>query len=411
MPKFYYKARDRQGLLTEGSCLATNAYFARKDLNKKNLIVLELSRFNIKSLFTHFGEAYETLTQRVTLDEQMILMSQIEIGISVGIPIVKMFDLLQKDIKNNYLREAIKDVAASVTEGSTLHEAFGRHPKIFDSTVVGLIKTGEMSGKIEATLGRITQMIEQQAENRAKVKSAVFYPKIVVFVLIVVVGGVVYFVIPKLKGMLTALGTDLPPITKFVVSASDFFVSYWYLVFAGFFAFVSLFRKLITSDEGKKQFDQLKLKLPVFGTLFTYLEMNNLCVILELLISSGIPLFDALGTLKDSQKNEVFRKELEHLQTEISKGGSLTSGMEGSTVFPTTFKSLLSMGEESGQMEPVLKRLARHYQVEVDYRLDNLSKLIEPILLVIIFGMVLLLALAVLLPIWKMNSAIQGIPR
>ena len=411
MARFYYKARDRQGLLTEGSCLATNAYFARKDLNKRNLIVLELSRFNYKSILTAFDRLIKNFTQRVTLDEQMILMSQIEIGISVGIPIMKMFDLLQKDIKNAYLKAAIIDVAASVTEGSTLHEAFGRHPKIFNSTIVGLIKTGEMSGKIESTLGRITQMIEQQAENRAKVKSAVFYPKIVVFVLVVVSGGVVYFIIPKLKGMLSALNTDLPPITRFVVGASDFVVSYWYLVLAFGIASYLLFQKIVTSENGKKRIDQIKLNVPVFGTLFTYLEMNNLCVILELLISSGIPLYDALGTLKDSQENEVFRKELAHLQAEISKGGSLTSGMENSTVFPSTFKSLLSMGEESGQMEAVLKRLARHYQVEVDYRLDNLSKLIEPILLVIIFGMVLILALAVLLPIWKMNSAIQGIPR
>ncbi len=410
MPKYFYKARDRSGQVLEGTSLADTEYLARKALNKQNLIVLELSRFNLKQGLREVTSLFEKYTQRVSLDEQMVLMSQIEIGISVGIPIVKMFDLLQKDIKNKYLRAAIADVAASITEGSTLHEAFGKHPEIFDSTVVGLIRTGEISGKIEATLGRITQMIEQQANNRAKVKSAIFYPKIVVFVLFTVLISVVYLVIPKLKQMLASLGTDLPPITKFVVGLSDFFVSYWYLVLFVFLVGQFLIRKFLQSPEGKRRFDELKLTVPVFGTLFLYLEMNNLCVVLELLISSGIPLYDALGTLKDSQKNEVFRKELDHLQTEISRGGSLTAGMEASQVFPSTFKSLLSMGEESGRMEVVLKRLARYYQVEVDYRLDNLSKLIEPILLFIIFGMVLILALAILLPIWKMNSAIQGIP-
>ena len=341
----------------------------------------------------------------------MVLMSQIEIGISVGIPIVKMFDLLQKDIKNPFLRASVIDVAACITEGSTLHEAFAKHPAIFDSTVVGLIKTGEVSGRIEQTLGRITQMIEQQSENRAKVKSAIFYPKIVVFVLVGVLISVVYLVIPKLKSMLAALGADLPLITRIVVGTSDFFVSYWYYILIVVITTRYYYKRYASSPKGKRKLDEMKLKAPLFGTLFLYLEMNNLCVVLEILISSGIPLYEALGTLKDSQKNEIFRDEFVHLQNEISKGGSLSSGIETSKVFPGTFKSLLSMGEESGRMEIVLKRLARYYQVEVDYRLDNLSKLIEPLLLVIIFGMVLVLALAIFLPIWKMNTALQGPPR
>jgi MSHA biogenesis protein MshG len=408
MAKYYYRARDRQGLIVEGATRATNPYFARKALNNENLIVLKLSRFNLKIFSQELNKLFENFFEKVTLDEQMVLMSQIEIGISVGIPIVKMFDLLQKDIKNKYLKNAIIDVAQTVTEGSTLHEAFAKHPAIFDSTMVGLIKTGEVSGKIEATLSRITSMIAQQSENRAKIKSAIFYPKIVLFVLATVLLSVVYFIIPKLKTLLASLGTDLPPITKIVVATSDFFVSYWYLVVAiGFVAF-ALYKRAVTSEKGKRRLDQIKLRIPVFGTLFTYLEMNNLCVILDLLIGSGIPLYDALGTLKDTQKNELFREELTRLQAELSQGGSLSSGLESSEIFPSTFKSLLSMGEESGQMELVLRRLAKHYQVEIDYRLDNLSKLIEPILLFIIFGMVLVLALAILLPIWKMNSAIMG---
>ena len=331
-------------------------------------------------------------------------MSQMEAGVSVGIPVLKMLSLLHKDTQNKFLKTSLAQIAADVNDGSTLHDSFAKHSAIFDPITVGLVKTGEVSGKLEETLGRITKMIEQQAANQAKIKSATFYPKIVIFVLIGVLVVVVTFIIPKLKTFLTAYGTDLPPITKFVVGSSDFMVSYWYLFIVAFFVLRAAFNKYFSTAIGKLTVDRISLKLPIFGPLFTLLELNNICVILDLLIASGIPLLEALETLKDSQKNEVFKNALSHCQQEIAKGGTLTQGMEGAAIFPDTFKNLMSMGEESGMLEPVLKRLGKYYQVQIDSRLDNLSKLIEPILLFFIFGVVLVIALAVMLPIWQLSG-------
>ena len=163
----------------------------------------------------------------------------------------------------------------------------------------------------------------------------------------------------------------------------------------------------MATPKGKSIFDRYILKTPILGNIFLFLELNHFCIILELLISSGVPLLDALETLRGSQKNQTFKDALTHCEEEIRKGSTLIKGMEGSTVFPNTFRNLIGMGEETGRLPPVLKRLGRYYQIQVDYLLDNLSKAIEPVLLSFIFVVVLVLALAVFLPIWKMNSVIH----
>ena len=412
MSKFYYRARDQKGSIVEGVIQAENAWLAKKSLNKTNLIVLDLNRFNLRILWSEL-KALITLminefTERVKLEEKLVLMSQLETGISIGIPIVQMFQLLQKELDNQFLKSALAEITKNIIEGSTLHDAFSKHPQVFNPTILGLVKTGEVSGKLEESLGRISQMIEQQAKNQAKIKSAIFYPKIVLFVLVVVFTISVYFLIPKLKEFLMGYGADLPPITKFVIGVSDAFVSYWYILAVAIPSIFFLFKRYISHPVRKLKYDRLKLKIPLFGKIFLLIELNNLCVILNLLIQSGVPLIDALIILKETQRNDVFKFAIASAIEKIAKGGSLSSGMDDTTIFPSTFRNMLNVGEESGRLEPILERMGRYYQTQIDYQLDNLSKLIEPVLLFFIFGMVLVLALALLLPIWKMNKVILG---
>ena len=309
MAKFYYKARDPKGTLIDGTINAATPWLARKALNKQNLIVLDLNRFHLKMMFQALNSEVERLSQKISPEEQMVLMNQIETGISVGIPIVKMLDLLQKDQENKFLRAVINEIIADVVEGTSLHEAFGKHKTIFEPSVIGLIKTGELTGKLEETMGRVTQMIEQQSENRAKIKAATFYPKIVLFVMMVVLVIAVYFIIPKMKTFVATLGGELPWVTSFVITVSDLFTHYWYLILAAVLGVRYSYQKFASKPEGKVAIDRFKLKIPIFGKTFLFLELNNICVVLELLISSGVPLIEALETLKDSQKNEIFKQE------------------------------------------------------------------------------------------------------
>ncbi|MBU6152762.1 MAG: type II secretion system F family protein [Bdellovibrionales bacterium] len=407
MGKFYYRARNRKGELVEGSVRADNEWLARKDLARQNLIPLEIGRFNLRLIFNDANGSVERLTQRVSLEEKITLLGQIEMGISVGIPIMQMFTMLQGEVQNKRLRAVLGQIILDITDGGTLHGAFAKHPDVFDPTIIGLIKTGEVTGKLDETLGRITQLLEQEAENRAKVKSAMYYPKIVAFAMVVVVLVMVYFVIPKIKQFLKNFNSDLPPITQFVVGTSDFFIHYWYAIFGVCFAAYLGFKKAIQTTRGKLWFDSTILKLPAVGKVLLYLELNNFCVILELLLSSGIPLLESLETLKGSQKNQLFKNALGDFQMEISKGGSLAKGMDRHPVFPHTLRSMINIGEETGRISPVLKRLGRYYHVQLNYLLGNLSKALEPILLFMVFICVLILALAVFLPIWKMNAVIK----
>ncbi len=407
MGKFYYRARNRKGEIIEGSVRAENEWLARKDLSRQSLIPLELGRFNLRLMLNEANDSVEKLTRSVSLEEKITLMSEIEMGISVGIPIMKMFTLLQEEVQNPRLKQAIAQILLDITDGGTLHGAFAKHPDIFDPTVIGLIRTGEVTGKLDETLGRITQLLEQESENREKVKSAMYYPKIVAVAMIFVVIVMVYFVIPKIKQFLKTFNSDLPPITQFVVSTSDFFIHYWHVILAVSYAGYLGFRKFLGTSRGRLWFDRAILKLPAVGKVLLFLELNNFCVILELLISSGIPLLESLETLKGSQKNQLFKNALGEFQIEISKGGSLTKGMEKHPIFPHTLRNLINIGEETGRLSPILKRLGRYYHVQLNYLLENLSKALEPILLFMIFVCVLVLALAVFLPIWKMNSVIK----
>jgi len=305
MPRYYYKARDRKGTIVKGAIDAPNTWTAKKNLSKVNLIVLEVSQFNLFAILENINSKVEYLSRKVTLEEKLVLMSQLETGFSVGIPIIQMLNMLQEDLKNKFLKESIQDITHEITQGSTLYAAFGKHTEIFEPTVIGLIKTGESTGKLDETLRRINMMIEQQGENRAKVKSAIFYPKIVLFVMSVVTGVIVYFVIPKLKEFLNSLHTDLPPVTQFVVAVSDAFVSYWYLLAAAGFGIYWAFKKYVSTPAGKRQFDTFVLKIPGFGTIFHQLELNNLCFVLDLLISSGIPLIDSLESLNTTKYSKM----------------------------------------------------------------------------------------------------------
>jgi MSHA biogenesis protein MshG len=407
MGKFYYRARNRKGEIIEGAVRADNEWLARKDLSRQSLIPLEIGRFNLRLIFNDANSSVERLTQKVSLEEKITLMSEIEMGISVGIPIMQMFTMLQAEVQNTRLKQVLGQIVVDITDGGTLHGAFAKHPDVFDPTIIGLIKTGEVTGKLDETLGRITQLLDQEAENRAKVKSAMYYPKIVAVAMVFVVLVMVYFVIPKIKQFLKNFNSDLPPITQFVVNTSDFFIHYWYAILGVSYGAYLGFQKILQTTNGRLWFDRTVLKLPAVGKVLLFLELNNFCVILELLLASGIPLLESLETLKGSQKNQLFKNALGDFQSEISKGGSLTKGMEKHPIFPHTLRNLINIGEETGRLSPILKRLGRYYHVQLNYLLENLSKALEPILLFMVFICVLVLALAVFLPIWKMNSVIK----
>lgn len=407
MPKFFYRARSKKGELTDGAIVADDLWLARKALVKLNLEVLELGRYNWAAFVDLLKQAREHFKKTISLEEKMVFVGQLETGYTVGIPITQVLELMQEEVTNLGLRAVISVILKDVRSGSSLHHAFAKHPRYFDDAFVNIIRIGEMTGGLEQVLARSVKLIQQQSENRGKIKSATFYPKIVIGFMVIVIGVVVYFVIPRVKAFLKVLGKDLPPITQAVVSVSDFFVGYWYIILTlGLAGYIGS-KIFLSTPNGRLWADRMKLKLPILGTIFAQLELNQFCVILDLLIGSGIPLAEGLTILAAAQNNRVYTNQVLHCRREIEKGSSLHKGMSDSPLFPLSFKNLISIGEESGRLPIVLQRLGKYYQTQLDYRLENLTRLIEPVLLAFIFVMVLILALAVYLPIWQMSQPRQ----
>lgn len=408
MPTYYFKAKNKSGAVVRDSLYADSPWLARKALMQRGYIVLQVTRFNPDLFSGWFRGKFNPAFREISLDDRLFLISQMETGFSVGIPIIQVLEMIAKEFENRRVRKALTGVVADLNEGKSLHEACSNQPMVFDPISLGMIKTGEMTGELDKALGRIAKITEQRSENQRKIKSAMFYPKIVVTVMVGMVGAVVYFVIPKIKEFLANFNQELPPITKMVVTVSDFFVQSWPLVFGGAFAITVGYKLFVTSDHGRELVDRIKLRMPVLGQLMMFFELNNYCIVLDMLVQSGIPILDAFDTLRGSQSNVVIMREIDRFKAEIGMGRSLSGAIQRSKVFPQMFSSMISIGEEAGMLSRVLQRLGKFYQDQIDYRLDNLSKLIEPIMLSIIFVLVLVIALAVFLPIWKMSSAVRG---
>jgi type II secretory pathway component PulF len=407
MPKFYYSGRNHNDTEVTGSLEAPDAWAARKEVKKLDLHDLEVRP---ASAFEGYFEKINSLRNYagpVKVEERLVFLSQMETGLAVGIPLLVLFNLIIAEISHPRFKEAVRAVADDVAQGSSMHLAFSRYPELFDSTFIALIQTGEASGQLENVLARLFKLTEQDAENRARIKSAFFYPVIVIFFLVFVVFAVCYWVIPKIKVFLISFGQELPLITRVVVGFSDMLLAYGWVLIPIVWGAIHAFQKYYATPSGRLTVDKIKLKLPVLGPFLKQVELNNFCVVLDLLLESGVPLPDALEMLERSQSNQVYRNDITRVRGVVIGGTSFRTALAAGALFPNNLISLIGVGEEAGRVPEVLRRMAKHYQMQIDHKLQNLPKLIEPILLALIFVLVLILALAIFLPIWKMSSALK----
>jgi type II secretory pathway component PulF len=408
MQRFFYRARARDGKPLRGEIEAANPAQAKQLLTGQGIILLELGAkpplaLDPEALF----KLLRSRLTKVSLDEILVLTQQLQIAYSVGIPLSMGIRMISEQTRNKRLRKALAQVGDDLNAGKFLGESIARHSDIFDSIFIALIKAGEASGQLDSFLLRVTYLLERRSDLQAKVKSAMFYPKMVLTFMLGATLLFVYVIIPKVKEFLAKLGTDLPPITRFVLGTSDFALKYWPLLALGGLTLTVGFRILHANPRFREEFDRFLLRLPAVGKLLLQIELNSFCFIAELLLRSGITIPETLRIVKESLANRAVASELTLAETSVARGGTLSQGLRKSPELPEMFTNLVAMGEESGRLEPVLGKIGEFYRREIDYRLANLSKLIEPILLSIIFVGVGILALAVMLPIWKMTTAIR----
>jgi len=407
MPIYLFKARDRRGAAVAGQLEADNLLLARRILSQQDLIPISVKERNALSDMLLLPSKLRDQFFPVAFEELLTFNQQLQTAYSVGIPMVQAMEMIEAQTSHPRMKRALSVAADDVRKGKYLADAFQKHPAVFDRIYITLVRAGEASGELDAFLERISYLLERRADNKMKIKSALFYPKLVFGFLVIVVGIFVYLIVPKIKEFFQANGADLPLITRALIAVSDFAVYNAPLLILGGLSLFGAIRYILSTPTGRMKWDGFKLKLPVLGDLFLQLELNMVCFITETLVKSGITITETLKILRNTLENQVIAVEMETCRLEVERGGKFSKGLSKSRVFPELFVNLIAMGEEAGRLEPVLSKVGNHYRREIDYKLSNLSKLLEPLILLILFFLSGFLALAVYLPIWQMASVVR----
>ncbi|MDO8445069.1 MAG: type II secretion system F family protein [Deltaproteobacteria bacterium] len=403
MPQFSYRARDYDGELITGRLEATDRGALERDLGTQGLIPISVSEIRWAFDIERFKSSFE----RVSPDDLVIFTRQLGTMYRAGIPFVRTISAVAEQAESKALKKILTSVKADVEGGSTFANALSRHPKVFNELYVSMVEAGEAGGMLDKILERLSTLLEKDLEIKAKIKSATLYPKIVVGAIIGAAAILVTFVIPKFAALYGNFKVALPLPTRILVSISIFFSKYWYLIAIIAIAAVLSFRFFIKTGRGRAWWDWVRLKFPVFGPLSLKGSMSRFSMILGTLLKSGLPILMALEISGRTVGNVIISAEVERIRNEIRGGRPLAAPMEESGLFPPMMTQMVSVGEETGQLDEMLLKVADHLNSEVDYTIRNLSTLIEPMLLSVIFGMVLFLALALFLPMWDMVKLVQ----
>ena len=408
MAKFSYRARNQNGAQVVGEIEAEDRIAAKRFISKLQLIPIDVQIKTEKTVVVDsWYDSLKAHFNQIKPEEKMMFFQQLQTIYSVGVPLLRGLEMMQTQTANPRLQKVIKELMADIAEGQSMYQAMRKFPKIFDPITQNMIRVGEATGEFDKVLLRVSQVLQERLEHHSKIKSALFYPKIVFVMIGIVFSIIIYFVIPKFKEFFDRFGGELPPITRFIVGLSDFFNSYWYLVAALGFAVYIGFKKWYENPRGRQHWDTFILKVPVFGSLALQADVLTFCSLMGMLIRSGVSISEGLEVIQDSLSNSILKNEVGQVRDSVQAGETITSGFAKGVHFPKDMTNLISIGEASGELDKTLDRIAAFYKVQVDSKLNNLSKLIEPALLLIVFGMVLVLALAVFMPMWKMNSLLK----
>ncbi len=404
MPTFYYKARDREGVLITGEIEAVTAEELKEALFTEGMIPLDVHEVKKGVLSLNISDIFG----RVKDEEVMIFTRQFYTLFKAGVSMDTILSAMAKQMKGTVLRNALVRVRADVAAGATLAQAFGRHPKIFNEMYVSMLAAGEEAGILEEVLKNLSELLVKEYEIRKNIKGATLYPKIVFTVLVLAVTFLMMFVVPRFVDFYGRYSAELPLPTKILIAVSTAVRGYWYIIAAVVIAAYLMFRRYYKTQVGRLRIDKLKLKLPVFGDLNLKVANARFGHIMAALYRSGLAMPRSLEVVADVIENTAFSQEVRLIRDQIQRGAALSEAISRQTCFPPVVVETTAVGERAGALGDMLSTVADHFDTEVDHTIKNLTTLLEPFLLVAIFGMVALLALAIFLPIWNLSTVISN---
>lgn len=396
---FTWEGKDRSGKSVGGEILAVNAALAKAELRRRGSNPLKIRKKPVPL----FGSKKAKVTTR----DIGIFFRQLATMMQAGIPLVQSFEIVANGSENPTMKELILQIKTDVEGGGSMGDAFRKHPDHFDELSCNLISAGEQAGILEGMLGKIALYKEKSESIKAKVKKALTYPITIISIALGITMMLLIFVIPKFQEIFEGFGAELPALTLFMIGASEFMQQWWWVIIGGIVVTVKMIGKLRkTSPKFARQFEIMMLKIPIIGDVLFKSAMARFARTLATMFAAGTPLVEAMESVAGAVGIDIYKEAVLKMRDEITTGTSLTESMIHSGIFPTMVIQMTSIGEEAGSIDSMLEKVADFYEEEVDNLVDNLSSLMEPLIMVVLGGIVGTIIMAMYLPIFKMGAAI-----
>ncbi|HHT9127093.1 MAG TPA: type II secretion system F family protein [Candidatus Brocadiia bacterium] len=403
MPIYRYKARDKYGKAITGAMEAPSYEKLGLQLYGLGYIPVFLEEARGETVALNLIEKY-----RWVKTEHLILFTrQLATMLNAGIPLSRALESLATQTEGTKLKRIITEVRRDIEAGSTFSDALSKHGRVFSALYVSMVKAGEASGTLDQILNRLVALTEHERDTRARLKSATRYPKIVVLGITAAFTILMTFVVPKFIGIFERAGLTLPLPTRILIFINHMVHTYWYVLIGVVGIGFLVFYQYIRTKKGRRQWDTLKIKIPIIGPLFLKVAMSRFSSVLGTLYKSGLPILQALDIVSDVVGNAFIAELVKELRGRVREGEGLAQPMKEYSVFPPMVVQMVTVGEETGAMDEMLAKVSQYYDTEVDYAIKNLSTLVEPILLLFLGIMVAFLALSIFMPMWDLTQMVR----
>jgi type IV pilus assembly protein PilC len=410
MSTFAFRAVDLAGVAARGEMDASSKSVVSDQLRQRGLIVLDISEkresLKVESILQRF--------KSVNLRALAVFSRQFATLVASGMPMLRCLYTLEQQTQDEMLRNAIIAVRENVESGSSIAQAMESQPGVFDPLYRSVVKAGEDSGRLEEALDRIASQLERLDALRRQVKSAMMYPAVVFTLALVVMIVVVAVIVPVFVGIFNQLalsnpevGTSLPIMTQITVSVSDFVTHQWYLLLGGIALGSYAFIRWKKSDRGRLQWDRFKIRIPRIGDVVQKIALARWSRTFAGMVASGVPILQAIEISGETAGNAVINEAMGEVYASVKRGGSLAGPMAAHAIFPPMVEHMVSVGEESGQLETMLAKIADFYEAEVDARIKSLTALIEPLMIIFVGGVVGFIVISMYLPIFSIYDKVR----
>ena len=401
MPNFRYKARDAQGRPVTGAVEGLSSEAVARQLGSSGMVPLEITEDVAQepvgaALIASLGFNAPNRVDLILFTRQMYALAR------AGVPITQALRRLSTTSRNAMLGKTLLAMMEELEAGRDMATAMSRHPKVFGPLLTAIVRVGEESGRIDEAFLRLNQHLEREQKVVEQVKTAVRYPVIVLVFVAIAIFIIMSFVIPEFAKLYGAFDVELPLPTRIIIATSNFFAAWWWAILGGMIGAAWWLRRYVQTDEGRLRWHGLLLKMPIIGNIVQRATLARFARAFAMATRSGVPVLQALTVVSLAVENDVIAKQLLGMRGAIERGEGLTRAAATQQCFTPLVLQMLTVGEETGQIDEMLVEVADFYEREVDYDVRNLNDMLQPILTVIVAGIVFVLALGVLLPMWDL---------